>query len=217
MQTNKTRIFMIHFGCLTAVGLPDVEARFEYLLPVKRRRQTFVLGKTGRMPDPQTHNQFFTSCFHAADGKLRNEWGFMLNIHFEVVCFKKWCRLFENAEQSARGEPVSRIIGKPRLETADGLGSESASAINEAFVNSRHFGDVGVGGDFRAGRQEKANVLVRVLRQQYFKLRKFHLRFLQLTLSWRRIQPVSPDQIRLCVYTFTACCYMRQAVYVADD
>jgi len=78
---------------------------------------------------------------------LTDEFNFVFDIHFKIVGREEGSGLFQYLQEFACREPVIKVIGKPRLQAAQGVIAQGATTIHEPFVNARHFGDVSMGGN----------------------------------------------------------------------
>jgi len=91
----------------------------------------------------------------------------MFDIHFQVVRFEKR-GLVQYGQQFAGGQPVVRVILKPRLQAANRFGSLRPAAINKPFVYARDFRHMRVRWNFAAGGQNEPEVSRRMFRQGLF-------------------------------------------------
>lgn len=133
-----------------------------------------VLRQTGSVLGAQPQNEGVVRWFDGRDGKLRDERGFVLHIHIEVVGLQHWAGFVENAEQFASGQAVVGVVGQPSLQTTGAVVAHSAAAVDEVFIHARDFGDVSMGRDMAAGRQEEADVFVGVARELGLEFVKLH-------------------------------------------
>lgn len=80
-----------------------------------------------------------------AKRELSDNADFVLDVDFQILRLKHRREGFvENAGKFSGNKAVPDIIGEPRLQPAKRLGPQSAAAINKAFIDSRHFGDMGM-------------------------------------------------------------------------
>ncbi len=67
-----------------------------------------------------------------------------------------------------------QILCNPGLQTTKRFGTQRSAAINETLVNARDFGDVSVGGNEIAIRQNKTEIQIRMPCKVCFEFFYFH-------------------------------------------
>lgn len=135
-----------------------------------------VLRQTGSVLGAQPQNEGVVRWFDGRDGKLRDERGFVLHIHIEVVGLQHWAGFVEDAQELPSGQTVMGVIGQPGLQATGAVVAQRAAAVDEVLVHAGNFGDVGVRRNLAAGRQKEADVLVGVTGELGLEFVKLHVR-----------------------------------------
>ena len=148
-----------------------------------------VLGQAVGVFHAQAENNGTFGDFEAGNGKLRDEWRFVLDLHFEAVIGDDGARLIENLQKCPGRKAMIGVILKPGLESADRVGARGATAIDEPLVDLGDLGDVSVGRKFGPGRQDKTNGFSGVFGEGIPQGTQFHKAFFagsgQQLASWQ--------------------------------
>lgn len=122
----------------------------------------------------QAQNDFAIRRFNCLERKLRNDADFVFHVHLHVIRAKNRRGHFKDFGKFPGGQPMVEIIGKPGLQAAMRVVTQSAAAIYKALVNPGHFRDVRVGGNAFAVWQHEPQMCGRPLIQFVFQFGDFH-------------------------------------------
>jgi hypothetical protein len=98
----------------------------------------------------------------------------VFHVHRKVIGFEQALGLVQDAEKFSRREAMIEIVRDPGLQLAARFVAQGPAAIDEAFVEARDFGDVRVGGNFRAVGKDETEMGVGIGREGRFQLMDLH-------------------------------------------
>ena len=110
----------------------------------------------------EAENDLVCRKLHGFQRELSDVAQFVFHINFEVVGLKNRIGFIENLREFAGGKPMIDIVGKPGLQAAQRIVAQRASAIDETFIDARHFRDVRMPENELAIGQKKADVGIRM-------------------------------------------------------
>ena len=128
-------------------------------------KQTFVHRQAGGVPLGQVKNHLVVRHGDGTEWELRDVAHLVFHVHVQITGLQHAFRLGENLRELAGRQPVFDIVREPGLQPAQRVGAQGAAAIYEPFVDARHFGDMGVGGNEITIGQLEAHERRRILRE----------------------------------------------------
>jgi hypothetical protein len=80
----------------------------------------------------------------------------------------------KNLQELVGVQSVVEVVCHPSLQAAEAIGAQRAAAIDETFIEARHFGDVGVRRNEIAIRKLEANFCRWMSSEHGLNFREFH-------------------------------------------
>lgn len=126
------------------------------------------------MSPGQVKNQFAIQKCDGRQRELADIAGFMFHIHLQIIRAENGSGQVQDFRKFSGRKAVVKVIGEPRLQAAMRIAAQSTAAIDEPFVDAGDLGDVRMGGNGFAVRQDKTEVCGRLFAQFIFEIKEFH-------------------------------------------
>lgn len=133
-----------------------------------------VHGKAGGVAGGQLEDEFGAGAFDGSEGELADVIQLVLDIDVKVFGDEDSFGFIEDFRELSGVKAVVQVVMDPGLKAAEGFLPESATAVDEAFVNTGSFGDVCVRrNEFAIGELE-SKIRFGMRSEDFFQLVDFH-------------------------------------------